>query len=214
NFGTLFFRGVTLYPEKVVIEEGDLSLTYAELEERTQRAARLLSNLGVRKGDKVLLLFPNDYRFAECLFGTLRTGAIAVPANIKLGPETLAYIAEHSDSTVMIGHASLLDKIQAIREAVPGIRHTLVVGGELPGAKSYDECLAATEPGFETVPVDRQEPALLMYTSGSTGLPKGCLLSHANKWWQARSTARTMLLDEHDKALVVGPLYHANALWA
>lgn len=212
NFGELFWRAVRLYPEKVAIEQGDLRLTYAELEERTQRVAALLTRLGISRDDKVLLLFPNDYRFAECLFGTLRTGAVAVPANIKLGVDTLAYIARHSDARLLIAHADLAEKAAAVRAAVPGLRG-LVVGGEAAPEESYERLLAATPPGFATVAVDRDDPALIMFTSGSTGRPKGCILTHRNQGWQARSSARTLMLEAEDKALITGPLYHANALW-
>lgn len=213
NFGDLFWRAVRLYPDKAAVEQGDRRLTYAQLEDRTQRVARLLSGLGVGRGTKVLLLFPNDYRLVECLFGTLRVGAVAVLTNIRLGTETLQFIAEHCDAHVLIAHASLADKAAAMREAAPALRHMLIVDGEEPEPGSYDEQLASTLPEFRTAAVDAQDMAMLMYTSGSTGRPKGCMLSHGNKWWQARSSARTMMLDETDKALVMGPLYHANALW-
>lgn len=214
NFGELFWKAVMLSPDKVAIEQGDIALTYAHLEDRTARVAGLLQGLGVGRGDKVFLMFPNDWRFAECLFGPLRLGAVSVPANIKLGAEALTYIAQHSDSTVLIGHIDLKEKIEAIRARAPNLRHVLIVGGEIPGARSYDGLLASTLPQTVTVQVAPDEPALLMYTSGSTGRPKGCLLSHRNKWWQARSSAITMLHESRDKGLVMGPLYHANALWA
>jgi len=214
NFGELFWKAVALFPDKVAIEQGDVTLTYAQLEDRTARAAGLLRGLGVGRGDKVLLMFPNDWRFPECLFSPLRLGAVSVPANIKLGAEALTYIAQHSDATVLLGHADLKEKIRAVQAGSPNLRHIVVVGGEIPGAISYDRRLEAASPEAGTVQVGPDDPALLMYTSGSTGKPKGCLLSHRNKWWQARSSAMTMLHESRDKGLVMGPLYHANALWA
>jgi acyl-CoA synthetase (AMP-forming)/AMP-acid ligase II len=213
NFGDLFWKAAALTPEKVALEQGHRTVTYGELEERTQRAAGLLRRLGVGPGDKVFLLLPNDYRLPECFFGALRAGAVVVPANIRLGAETLVYIASHSDSVVMIAHAELREKAERVLAEVPAIRHALIMDGAMSGAEPYDERLAQSPPGFATIPADPNGPALLMYTSGSTGRPKGCLLSHASQWWQARSSVRTLLLDEEDKALVMGPLYHANALW-
>ena len=214
NFGELFWKAVRLSPDKVAIEQDDVTLTYAQLEDRTARVAGLLRGLGVGRDDKVLLMLPNDWRFAECLLGPLRLGAVSVPANIKLGVEALTYIAQHSDSTVLIGHIDLKEKVKAVQAGSPNLRQVLVVGGEIPGAKSYDRLLESALPEAATVQVGPDHPALLMYTSGSTGRPKGCLLSHRNKWWQARSSAMTMLHEPRDKGLVMGPLYHANALWA
>jgi long-chain acyl-CoA synthetase len=213
NFGEIFWRAARLYPDKVVIEQGDVTLTYAQLEERTQRVARLLAQSGIGRGDKVMLMLPNDYRFAEILFGILRAGAVAVPANIKLGTDALAYVAEHSDSKLLIGHADLADKIAALTDAAPVFHIVLMVDGGLESTTDYETALAATPAGFETVPVDLSDTAMLMYTSGSTGRPKGCLLSHESKWFNARSNVKAMLHDETEKALITGPLYHANALW-
>jgi acyl-CoA synthetase (AMP-forming)/AMP-acid ligase II len=201
NFGELARRSAVLYPAKLVMEQDDLEVTYGELERRTQQVAALLTGLGIVPGERVLVLLANDFRFAEILLGTLRAGAIAVPVNIKLGADQLAYIADHSESVAAIGHREFLDKI-------PPREHTLVVG------EDYDEKLTTAETAFETVAVDEADEALLMYTSGSTGAPKGVQLSHANKWWQARSSAETMMWKPSDKGLVTGPLYHANALWA
>ena len=202
NFGELPWRGLRLHPDKAAIEQDDLVVTYAELEKRIKRTAAALAGLGIGKGDRVLLLFHNDHRFAECLLGVLRTGAVAVPANVKLGRDPLTYIAEHSESVAAIGHAELVEQI-------PPLRDTLVLDG------SYDDLVAAAPEEFATAGVDRdRDEALLMYTSGSTGRPKGVRLSHANKWWQAASAAETMMWKPSDKGLVTGPLYHANALWA
>jgi acyl-CoA synthetase (AMP-forming)/AMP-acid ligase II len=212
NFGELFWRAAQLTPDRTAVAQADESWTYGEIEARTRRAARLLSDLGVGRGDKVLLLFPNDYRFIECLWGALRLGAVAVPANVRAGVDTLRYIANHCDATVLIAHESLAPLASAAQEAAPAIRHALIATDD--GRGSYDQALAAVAPRFETERVTPDTPALIMYTSGSTGRPKGCMLSHANKWWQARSSARTYMLDERDTALIMGPLYHANALWA
>src|SRR4051812_31654117 len=154
NFGDLIWRAVALYPDKVAIEQGDQCVTYRELEERTQRVAGLLARLGVTAGTRVLLLFPNDFRFVECLLGTLRAGGVVVPANIRLGGEALKFIAAHSESEVMIVHADLLEHVESIRGAAPLLRHVLVAGGTYPETESYDDVVAATPPGFASVAID------------------------------------------------------------
>lgn len=213
NFGELFWRPVLLYPDKVVIEQGEVSLTYAALEERTQQLAAALSRLGIGRDDKVMLLMTNDYRFVESLFGIIRIGAVAVPANIKLGNDNLIYIAEHSDSRILIAHEELADKAQAVQDGAANIEHTLLVGGSMPDMLDYESLIAEETGGFTTAQVADDDVAMMMYTSGSTGRPKGCLLSHASKWWTARSGVRAMMNVQSDRALIVGPLYHANALW-
>lgn len=213
--GELASRAIRLYPEKIAIEDGDTTLSYAALDERAHRLATLLRAHGIGPRERVLLLFPNDYRFVECFLGALKAGASVVLGNVKLGADTLAYIAEHSEAIALVTHADLLERVEAVRAAVPALRLTLLADGQADGALSYDEALADVGSGDgHSADVDPNDEALLMYTSGSSGIPKGCMLSHANTWWQARSSARTMMLDERDKALIMGPLYHANALWA
>src|SRR5256885_5045170 len=146
NFGELFWKAVALFPDKVAIEQGDVTLTYAQLEDRTARAAGLLRGLGVGRGDKVLLMSPNDWRFPESLFSPLRLGAVSVPANIKLGAEALTYIAQHSDATVLIGHVDLREKINAVRAGAPNLRHVLSVVGEIPGTGSFYMRLESARP--------------------------------------------------------------------
>ena len=213
NFGELFWRPVLLYPNKVVIEQGDVSLTYAELESRTQQVAAALTRLGIGRDDKVMLLMTNDYRFTETLFGIIRIGAVAVPANIKLGNDNLIYIAEHSDSRILIAHEELSGKAQAIQCGASNIEHAILVDGDMPDMIDYESLIGAESDGFTTAVVEDDDVAMMMYTSGSTGRPKGCLLSHASKWWTARSGVRAMMNVQSDRALIVGPLYHANALW-
>jgi acyl-CoA synthetase (AMP-forming)/AMP-acid ligase II len=133
NFGDLFWKAAALSPDKIAIEQGDLTLTYGALEDRTQRAAGLLRRLGVGAGHKVFLMLPNDYRLPECFFGALRAGATVVPANIRLGAEALAYVAAHSEAGVMIAHGEVREKAQ-VRAKVPR-SDTLMMDGNMPGVR-------------------------------------------------------------------------------
>ena len=187
--------------------------SYAELDERARRFAGLLPAMGVKPGETVALATGNDWRFVECLIGTLMAGAVALLVNVKLSRETLAYISGHSETKLIVADAALGDRISAMAEASPGLKATLAIGDGVD-AIDYDGALASATPLQEIRPADPNSLALLMYTSGSTGRPKGCMLSHSNTWWQARSSARCMLMDQSDIGLVMGPLYHANALWA
>jgi acyl-CoA synthetase (AMP-forming)/AMP-acid ligase II len=214
GIGQLTWRASRLFPDNVAVEYGDVTLTYTQIEERADRLAGALAGLGIGSGDTVLLLYPNDYRFVECFLGVPRTGAVIVLGNIKLGAETLAYVADHCEASVLISHADLADKVELVRRAAPGLKHVIVAGGGVADANDYDELVGAAEPITVAAEVDPDALGMLMYTSGSSGRPKGVMLSHTNTIWQARSSARTMILDDEDKALIFGPLYHANALWS
>jgi acyl-CoA synthetase (AMP-forming)/AMP-acid ligase II len=200
NFGELIWRAARLFPDRPALLQDDVTVTYAHLEERVRRATAHLRSLGVRRAEPVLLLLPNDWRFPEALLGAIRAGAVGTPLNVRLGADTLRYIAAHSEGRILLAHSALRELAEAL-----AVEHTVYL--DEPG-------WPGTRSDGEAEPVDRGEPAMLMYTSGSTGRPKGVLLAHRSKWWQARSSAACYMLTEDDRALVTGPLYHANALWA
>jgi long-chain acyl-CoA synthetase len=214
GIGQLTWRSSRLFPDRIAVEYGDVALTYAQVEERADKLAAALAALGIARGDTVLLLYPNDHRFVEIFLGVPRIGAVPVLGNVKLGTETLAYIASHCEASVLVSHASVGEKIRDVLADVPSIRHAIVAGGGVPGAHDYEELIDGVGVGAGAVDADPRELGLLMYTSGSSGRPKGVMLSHENTLWQARSSARVMMFDDEDKALVFGPLYHANALWS
>jgi len=213
NFGEVCGEPLRVDPSRRAAIADDRELSFAELDERARRFAGLLRALGILPGDTVAIATGNDWRFVEALLGTLMAGAVALLVNIKLSRETLAYISGHSDTKLIVADIALGDRLSALTSGAPGLRGTLAIGGG-PQAIDYDDAITAATPLDEVFPTDPDSPALLMYTSGSTGTPKGCMLSHSNTWWQARSSARCMLLDHGDTGLVMGPLYHANALWA
>jgi acyl-CoA synthetase (AMP-forming)/AMP-acid ligase II len=199
NFGELVERAAALDPARIaIVQEGD-ELTYGELAQRIRRVSGLLRSRGIRQGEPVLLALPNDRRVPEALLGTIHAGAVATPLNIKFGDETLAYVAEHSEARLVITHSDLLERVAGL-----GVETLLTVD---------DPAWPDAEPATAPAAVEPADPAMLMYTSGSTGRPKGVLRAHASEWWQSRTIATCFMLDEDDRGLVTGPLYHANALW-
>src|SRR5579884_1505423 len=212
NVGDLIAETVALDPGRVALIAGGRSVRYGELAERAARVAGLVRGAGIRRGEPVALALGNDWRFVETMLGTLRAGAAALLVNVKLGPDALAYIVRHSEARTLVADGRLGPRLAAMSDALPRGSTVLVTDPDA-AQDQYERSLAAASPIARAEPVGPDDLALLMYTSGSTGRPKGCMFSHSNTWWQARSTARTMLLDRADRGLVMGPLYHANALW-
>ncbi len=203
NFAQVADPAAALAPDKTALIEGGQTLSYGELDRRARRFTCLLQERAIGPGDVVALATGNHWRFVEALLGTLRRGAVALPLNVRLGRDVLAYILDHSDTKLVIATEEQSDRIDNLDRVVVG--------------DAYEKALAdagqASDPSADAAPVEPDGLAMLLYTSGSTGRPKGVMLSHSNTWWQARSMARTMLHDEHDRGLAMGPLYHANALW-
>jgi long-chain acyl-CoA synthetase len=205
---------VRAFPDHPAVMQGDVTLTYRQLDERMRRVAGMLRGLDVRPGSRVALLFPNEWPFVEAIFGAMRAGAVPVPLNIRLGYDTLRYCVEHSDAGVLVGSGALRDLAQRLRADVPALRAAALTGEPPARTLSYDRLLDAAPAEAESAPAAPDDVCMQPYTSGSTGRPKGVLLTHAGQYWNAEMVRRIMMLDETDRALVAVPLYHKNAMAA
>jgi fatty-acyl-CoA synthase len=189
-----------------LFHEGD-ERTYAELDDRCRRLATALRGLGVGRRDRVAYLGPNDPTLLETLFATTALGAIFVPLNWRLTAPELVYIAADCGATVLVHAAGLADtaKVVAADDATT-FGHTIEVGAVLEG-------LVASVPAQDLdQPVDLDDPALILYTSGTTGRPKGATLSHANVTWNCLNVLIDTDLQSDEVALVCAPLFHVAAL--
>jgi long-chain acyl-CoA synthetase len=214
NFGDLAYVPMRAFPERPAVIQGDLVLTYGQLDARMKRVAGLLRRLDVRVGSRVALLFPNEWVFIEACFGSMRAGAVPVPLNIRLGYETLRYCVEHSDAEVLLASGAVIEQAVRLTGDVPSLRALVATGDPPAGALPYERLLADVPAEFESVGVESDDICMQPYTSGSTGRPKGVLLTHGGQFWNADMVRRVMMLDETDRALVPVPLYHKNAMAA
>jgi len=212
NFGDLAYVPVRAFPERPAVIQGDVTLSYGELDARMNRVANVLRGLDVRPGSRVAILFPNEWPFVEVCFGSMRAGAVPVPLNIRLGYETLRYCVEHSDADILVASHTLRAQAERLRTDVPALRALVISGGGLSGGLSYEVLLDAASAEFATVPAAPNDVCMQPYTSGSTGRPKGVLLTHGGQWWNMNMVRRIMMLDETDRGLVAVPLYHKNAM--
>lgn len=212
NLGDLIFEAVKLTPQKVAVIGNKQSITYEQLEQRMKRAGNLFSSLGVKKGDRVALLFQNDVHFIEICFGLMRIGAIPVSLNAKSSTDILTYIIEDSGAKLLIFHKELKEKATELSSSGK-LEESLLVGLEdSQNSKSYEKCRDKMPDLLKTVQMEPDDPCFLLYTSGSTGEPKGCTLTHGGQWWNADTTRKVLMLDRNDRSLVSAPLYHKNAM--
>ncbi len=191
-------RARRLFPHRVGVHEGDRSWTYAQLGDRCDRLAHALrGELGVRPGQVVAWLCGNTHELLEAYYGVLLAGAVLFPLNVRLAPAEMRAILDDSGAAVLLRHPAQVDPEHAVR--------TVTLGSE------YEDLLAR-EPGTPPEPalVDEHGPAELFYTSGSTGMPKGALLSHRGLYLHAVHSALTMGLTGEDVVLHTIPLFHVN----
>jgi fatty-acyl-CoA synthase len=192
--------------------------TYRECLARARRLSVALDRLGVKPGDRVATLCWNHYRHLEAYFAIPATGAVLHTLNLRLHPDELAYIATHAEDRVLLVDASLFPLLERFRTRAK-FEQVIVVSESLDeaaalGSMDYEALLAsAEETAFRRREPDEREAAILCYTSGTTGRPKGVLYSHRALVLHSMATAmaESFALRQEDVALAVIPMFHANA---
>jgi fatty-acyl-CoA synthase len=190
--------------------------TYAEWDERVTRLARALADRGVRAGDRVAVLALNGLEVLEAFVAGPRLGAVVVPVNFRLVADEVAYALTDSGAVALVVDAPLAAVAGKALEQAPDVRTVLVVGDATAGPHSepYEDALAAagTEPLEDAV--DEDAAAFIMYTSGTTGRPKGAVLTHRNLLMHAFSQIATLGgdPDTHRVAAPGAPLFHIAGL--
>ncbi|MFR9773739.1 AMP-binding protein [Nocardia sp. SC052] len=186
--------------------------TYGELEERTGWVGAALRRIGISRGEHVALLMRNRPEFVLSWLGASRVGNPVIPVNAGLKGDGLAYVLNHSDAVAVIVEDEQASAIAAIRDDLPNIRHFIGVGESyvdaLPDARPWSDLMEVRPlPDVDVAPTD---PMAVMYTSGTTGLPKGVLLPHS-RIMTGRMILRWAGVVSEDKLYTCLPLFHANA---
>jgi fatty-acyl-CoA synthase len=204
-------------PHKIGVRNSKRELTYAQWDERASRLANALLGLGLVKGDRVALLAYNTIEWWEIYAALARAGLVAVPINFRLmGPE-VAYIVQHAGARAMVVQDELRAVIDGIRAELPIDAERCVhfggSGATPAGWHGYESLIAAAPASAPAIDVTPQDLFALMYTSGTTGRPKGALRNHEGNALIAMATALEFGLTRDDTGLLVMPLCHANSLY-
>ncbi|MCU1642311.1 MAG: Bacitracin synthase [Nocardia sp.] len=200
-------------PANVAFRFKGVDTTWLQLHERSERFADALARRGVGFGDRVLLLALNYTEYLEAVIGINAIGAIAVPVNFRLTPPEVAYIVGDSGAKAIVTDSLLQPLAVAVQAQAPDLATCVVINGQSSeSAVGYDDFLA--EAGESHAPLDIPEdtPALIMYTSGTTGSPKGAVLSHANLNAQALTCIRAMEITPESIGFCTSPLFHIAGL--
>jgi fatty-acyl-CoA synthase len=212
-------KAFKLFPEKQAIVCGKKRWTYRQFYDRINRLSHCLKNLGVGKDDKVAVLHPNCHYFLEAYYGITQIGAISVPINFRLSPKEIAFILQDSESKVLIADPMFRAQIDPIRGEIGEIKKIIWTGEEKinrePRDLNYEKVLQETHvrllPEAHTT---AEDVAQIYYTSGTTGRPKGVMLSHKNVSTHALGTVAELHLTDSDVWIHVAPLFHLADAWA
>lgn len=200
-------------PDKPALVADGGSVTFAAADARMNRLAHALLRLGLTPGDRVAVLARNRPEVVEA-YGATKAGLVVLPLNWRLAPEELMHPLADGEPAAVLAEPNFIPVIEALRDKAPSLRHFVCLGSAPDGWLDYETLLAAapaTEPGIAVAPDDL---LCLMYTSGTTGRPKGAMLSHGGLMRNTRAAADWMLrLTPDDVALACMPLFHVGGLW-
>ncbi|TMD41661.1 MAG: long-chain fatty acid--CoA ligase [Chloroflexi bacterium] len=211
-YAEMLTRTAERYPEQEAILFKDVNLTYRELDALANAFANALLDLGIGKGQRVCLFMANRPEYLISWFAITRIGAVASPMNPSYREREVAYQLSNSEAVALVVQQELLPLVQSVRAETPALEHVVVVGSN-PHApqtfppsfsyllRTYPPTPRGIEPGWEDL-------VALPYSSGTTGLPKGVMLSHKNLVCNAYQSVATARITFQDRLLVFVPLYH------
>ncbi|MFH0786458.1 MAG: AMP-binding protein [Pseudomonadota bacterium] len=196
-------RSAFFFPDRPAVHQAGLELTYKQLNDQANKIAAGLCRMGVRPGDFIGLCSPNSAEWISFYFGVLKTGAVAVTLSGLLTGDELALLVNHSKPRFMFTNEAKLGDLEAIRVSA-GIEKIICPGGDV----TLPDLMNSGSGAFQTVDRDRNETAAILYTGGTTGIPKGVMLSHENIKASSHIVAHFERSTERDHALCFMPFNH------
>ena len=213
TIGRVLERVATANPGKTFVEIGGAAYAYGDFRNGVGRAAALFRGLGVGWGDRVCLFLPNCIEYLYCWFGLSAIGAISVPVNTAYRRDETAYILNDAGAVALVTDPSLAEVAGAAADLAPGLRHRLLRGDAAPaGWMSFNDAFAVAAAPLAAAPdeVTPDDVSMLVYTSGTTGNPKGVMVTHKMYVAAGQGFAHWTQATPDDRFFTCLPFYHAN----
>ncbi len=209
---SMILKSLKHAPDRIALIEGDRQYTFQTLTERTRKIGNSLLALGLKKGDRVAILSQNSMENAESYFSIPNAGLVLVMLNFRLAPPEILEILSDSKPSALIVSDKLMDRVAGLGEKLSFLRHFIKIGnGELPDGWLEYKSLLDNSPSHEPeIDVKEDDLAALMYTSGTTGHPKGCMVTHRNLYNVGVGMSQVMQTTNDDVAIIPTPLFHAS----
>jgi len=205
-------KGSTIFRDRVAMVFEGKSITYGEMENRVNCFANALINLGLRKGDRLTILAENSYKYMEVYFATAKAGMSVTPLNFRLSDAELTYIINDCEATLFLAGDGYEERSFGLKKDLIGIKNWISLDKKIDGYLFYEDLIKDASNTDPMVEVDEYDMAILMYTGGTTGLPKGVMLSHRNILTAAYGLIIGYSFTFKDTTCFILPLFHIS-LW-
>lgn len=195
-------------PMKTGVICGETRFNYQDVLDRVRRVSSALTGLGLKRGDRVAILALNCHRYFELYYAVPQMGCIVVPINFRLSVQEVTYIVNHSGSRALVVDDAMAGVVDGMRGELGSLEHFISIGSRRPGFVSYEELAATGSPDYTPPETEERDPTGFFYTSGTTGEPKGVMLSHGNILANTRHTNAIMDREENEIYLHAAPMFH------
>lgn len=216
NLGEILQVNAAKYPDKLALKDANRSLTFKEYNERTNKLANGLLQKGLQKGDKIAVLSNNSVEFMELYGAAAKAGVILVPLNFRLHPEDLWFILQNSEAKMTFVQSRFYEDIinswhMTEKYGISNLEQVLIGDNPVEGWGYYEDIVNAGENKYPSIEVDSEDIWILLYTSGTTGRPKGVLRSHRSYISFFLINAAEFSFTPQDYGLILMPLAHVNS---
>ena len=199
------------YPNKTAVVFQEKRFTFKEINNRINRLANAFKGMGVRKGERVAILAQNCHQYVETFFACAKAGLVILPLNAKLAGPELSYIINDASASLLIIEKCFADITDSIRSELKTVNNLIIIG-DLPN-DDYQSLIAKYSPEEPDIMIDEDDLFCLLYTSGTTGKPKGVMLTHKNILTNTVNHVSAFNFNHEDNTLIVAYLYHIAAQW-
>jgi acyl-CoA synthetase (AMP-forming)/AMP-acid ligase II len=203
-----------IVPDRTAIVFEGKRFSFSDLNERSNRLANALAGLGIGKGDRIAILQVNCNEYVEAYYASAKLGAIFVPLNFRAKQNELTHMLKHSETQVLLLGKRYADMVKDMSKELPNIKHYICIEGGIEGILDYEELLANASPDDVFTDIADDDMTILMYTAGTTGLPKGVPLPHNSFSVYMLENVNPVDPDVDETNLLTMPLYHVAGIQA
>ena len=208
TFADIVYRNALLHSSDEAFVSGHQRVTFARFNARVNSLISALCSLGIKKGDVIGILSWNCLEYVDVYGAAMKGGFVASPFNPRHHQEGLEYLINYSEANTLFVGPELVPTVESLRSRLPNVKHYVSFGSAVSNMLSYNELLAMYPPDEPDTKVSKDDPFLIFYTSGTTGIPRGALYTHFSKLDNTRIKALEMGAKPGDKHILVLPLFH------
>jgi len=212
--GDIVRRNARRYPRKTAVSFGSVSLSFDDFHRRVNSMANALLALGMHPGDRVGIVLDNCHQYVELYFAVPQAGGITVPVNTALSAQEMVHILQNAGVNILVFGERFATLVAHLLQELDSVTALIVVGASTKDASSYEQLVVQYPPTEPAVKVTEQDVACLLYTSGTTGLPKGAMITHRGMIESALNCLLICHFREDDVVLVMTPLFWSTAMMA